>query len=220
MADVIDQRPYLELERDECIITPQELEDRREPLIRALLEAGGQPGGLYNKPRGVLSMIDREYDRLYTRFYIGGTEEALERYDSMAERKSAKVGDTGLGTAELREAPYLADASHVIWRGGLLDGRWIIVFSGVQEVFDEAITQSARAHFKALSQERDQQLMRAYRDLLPGTCDPDPYSIAAELLRVMNRENILLITDALEFLTDEAAIRRVKQINARSTATA
>jgi hypothetical protein len=213
----IDQRPFLDIAPGTNLIRSMEVDERIHPPLAAYIETAGRLGGLLKSPCGVLRFTDIEADHVLAVMRFGHSSTLLDRYDSIAAQKTNDVAERGVSTDVLSQNGHQLQGQNIIWRGAIRDGRWVVAYSGAQEIFDEALAKMALASFKALGEERYAQLKRVQRDLGQDFQGIALSRIAQRLKEIMEERDIRLIADGVEHVADEAALKRAEKINARKT---
>jgi hypothetical protein len=212
----IDERPYLQILGDR-VVTGAEVMVRLRPGLEALITAYAA-SGLLNKAKGYLAIIDLDAEgdaALIADFWFGEDRQELGRFHDIAGLKRA-LSENGNDDSDYLQliAAEAVRGDDTIWSGSFLVDRTLVVFSGVQEVYDTAICKAAFAFYRALAQERTRQLKAAGIVLgLKVYAD-----IAEALLEVMDKYGFSTIAEALKRVEDDRVLARAAEIeDARQT---
>lgn len=112
--------------------------------------------GVTNKPKptGTVVVLDPRTGAVLFQARANEDHPDAEKYDEIALAKATVTVETGLPSRKVQQdAPHLYEAGQTKWGGSAIQDGLIVAFSGVQAVFDEAISKNMIAWIIAICQD-------------------------------------------------------------------
>jgi hypothetical protein len=103
--------------------------------------------------------------------FVGQVDEAAPldlRYAHFAAKKALLAARTGIPSGNVRTiAPWLMMPGDIKWRGGVVENGLAVGFSGVQEVYDEAVAWTMVSWLQAMLRDEMKRLMAGDESFVP-----------------------------------------------------